>query len=252
MINSSVPKNWKDLQLDVFQILSESGLNAEIEKTIITARGKATIDVFAIDSAQTPPGIYLCECKYWKKNVPKYVVHAFRTILNDFGGNWGLIISKEGFQKGAYETSKNTNIELLNWQQFQDLFAERWYRGYMVKKLTEEAGPLIKYTDPINSRIFGKADTLPPKRLKRFLSLRKKYSSLAVLTSMLADFDLFFNKRVPTLPLLNIMRQRGIKKPGKIPIEILQATSLHELLNLLIEQLHTAIKEFDEVFGGRA
>ena len=154
MINPSVPSNWRDLQSDVAQILSECGFNVETEKNVTTARGEVEIDVFAEDSTQTPPTIYLCECKLWNSSVPRREVHAFRTVANDFGANWGLIISKLGFQRGAYDAARHTNLKLLNWQEFQELFSKRWYREYMVKILPAETEPLVDYTEPINTRVF--------------------------------------------------------------------------------------------------
>jgi hypothetical protein len=244
IINPSIPANWKGLQSDVAQILSECGLNTEIEKPIRTARGEATIDVYAKDPDQVPPNIYLCECKYWNKNIPKDVILSFRTIVSDYGANWGLIISKKGFQRGAHEAANFTNLKLLNWEEFQSLFAETWYREYMIKVLNKEADHLIEYTEPINSKIFRKADTLAPKNLKRFVALRKKYSQLGFLPLFLSNFFFFMQKEVPELPLINEYPNLH----SEIPDDIMLSSSLRGLLDSMIKHIRVAVEEFNDVF----
>src|SRR5690554_488282 len=100
MIESKLPETWEDLQNKVALILMECGFEAETPKIIETVRGKVEIDVFAIDNSVKPNTTYLCECKYWKNPIPQTVIHAFRTVISDYGANWGLIISSNGFQSG--------------------------------------------------------------------------------------------------------------------------------------------------------
>jgi hypothetical protein len=51
----------------------------------------------------------------------------------------------------------------------------------MVPRLTKEADPLVEYTEPINSRIFRKADRLNKEKQHLFEELRQKYMSLGFL-----------------------------------------------------------------------
>lgn len=147
MIEQKSSKNWKELQNNVTKILIESGLEAESPKEINTVRGSVEIDVFAVDYSIHPASIYLCECKYWRKKIDQGEVFKFRTIVSDYGANWGLIISSKGFQSGSYEAIKNSNIKLLDWNEFQNLFFERWYLNYFCPELRKEAEPLIDYTE---------------------------------------------------------------------------------------------------------
>lgn len=73
------------------------------------------------------------ECKNWATKIPQSVVHSLRSVVDDIGANAGYIISKQGFQSGAYEVASNTNIKLLSWQEFQELFAEQWYWACFTK-----------------------------------------------------------------------------------------------------------------------
>src|SRR5437867_12838451 len=126
LINRLPPTDWRDLQRQVSLILTECGLKSETDKKIKTVRGEVNIDVYAEDPDSHPPTTYLCECKHWQSAVPKTIVHAFRTVINDYGPNWGFIISSAGFQSGAYQAAASSNVRLLTWEAFQDLFMERW------------------------------------------------------------------------------------------------------------------------------
>jgi hypothetical protein len=107
------------------------------------------------------------------------VVHAFRTVVGDFGANWGFIISSAGFLSGAYEAARNTNVRLVDWDEFQELFVDRWIKIYMMDQLQQEADPLVDYAEPINTRVFRKADSLSPEAQQRFGELRDRHADIA-------------------------------------------------------------------------
>ena len=120
------PSNWTDLQEMVGQLFEETGCTVEIGKTVPNIRGAKEIDVYVRDESITPNAVYLCECKYWERSVPQEIVHAFRTVMADTGAHRGYIISKAGFQSGAYESAANTNIDLLTFAELQEVFDDRW------------------------------------------------------------------------------------------------------------------------------
>lgn len=119
------PSDWKQLQEFTATILSECGFDSEIEKTIETVRGKVEVDVYAERKAPFESKT-ICECKYWQSPVPQTIIHAFRTIINDAGASQGYIISKAGFQKGAYEAVDKSNVSILSWTEFQEKFKLEW------------------------------------------------------------------------------------------------------------------------------
>lgn len=122
MIIESQPSDWKDLQLQVAQILSECGYEVAIETTVDSARHEVEIDVMVKEIVGKRANLILIECKNWKKAIPQSVVHSFRAVMSDVGANYGYIIAKEGFQSGAFKAAKYSNIELLTWYEFQSLF----------------------------------------------------------------------------------------------------------------------------------
>ncbi len=54
----------------------------------------------------------------------KKKIHAFRTVTHDSGSMLGIIISKNGFQSGAYEAAYCSNILLKDWTGFIDLIKD--------------------------------------------------------------------------------------------------------------------------------
>jgi hypothetical protein len=148
VIEEQPGQDWRDLQQCVAAILRECGLDSEVGRSLGLSRGVAEIDVYALDATTTPPVVCLCECKRWRKRVPQAEVQAFRTIVSDAGAHFGLFISAKGFQSGAFEVVRYTNVHLLDWQGFQDLFLERWCRTYWIPTLRTRGDRLAAYVDP--------------------------------------------------------------------------------------------------------
>lgn len=252
MIIDVTPSDWRDLQAQLARILGECGLAVEIEKSIETVRGAVSIDVYAEDATRKPTTLYLCECKHWSSAVPKTVVHAFRTVVSDYGANWGLIISSSGFQRGAYEAASNSNVRLLDWAEFQDLFVDLWIERHMVPRIREEGDALVEYTEPVNSRIFRKADALEPELQEQFIALRNQYMVLAFFALQLYILPTPIESRLPELPMKKGMRPGQSAIEGGLPEDLLEAVTLRQFLDTLCGHLQTGVAAFDKVFGGRA
>lgn len=173
MIYSTEPTDWRDLQDKAASILRICGFESDVERTIETVRGKVDVDVHAIDSTASPKLIYLCECKYWSSAVPKTVVHSFRTVVSDYGAHVGFLISRNGFQSGAYEAAQNSNIRLVNWFEFQEIFIDRWKEGRyaMLKQEFEDIFEFYDYfSAPIDNAISGNSE-----RMNEYNSLLKRF-----------------------------------------------------------------------------
>jgi restriction system protein len=255
-----LPTSWKDLQNRVAQILNECGLETDVEKQVDLARGRAEIDVWAHDARSTPPQTYIIECKQWSAPVPQNVVHAFRSVVGDCGANWGAIVSSNGFQSGAYEAAKYSNVQLLTWREFQALFASAWFERHFCCKVAESCDPLIEYTEPINSRIFRKADLLSDIQRKEFKRLREVHLPFAAFCMMIKAQSIGVRQMVfgcsasamPEIPLRNNIQNGAALLDGGFRESILDAATYRELMSAIIEQAETAIASFDQLFGERA
>ena len=244
MIFSTQPSTWKDLQDHVCQILKQCGYYAESPKEISTARSsKLEVDVYAEDTS-IHHQVTICECKYWNSNIPQSVVHAFRAQLDDIGANLGLLISKNGFQPGAIAAARFTNIKLLSWKEFEALYQPLWYN------------------EPINSRIFKKADALPIDRRQRFIDLREKHIAMFILCSNLsASYYLAAVQSQLEPSPVNSVKQLYLPLSENLEDKQLEnytdnrirsAESYLEFLDLIEEYVTDALAEFDDVFGERA
>lgn len=145
------PTDWRELQDRVAQLFSEVGCDARVGERVKLVRGEKEIDVLVRDSQATPVSVYLCECKFWSNPIPQEVIHSFRTVLADFGAHRGFIISKAGFQSGAKESVKNTNLDLVTFGELQEIFFDRW-RISMGKRYRPYADRLFPYWDFLGKR----------------------------------------------------------------------------------------------------
>lgn len=247
-INESPPTSWKDLQEQVARILRECGLKADVERELKTARGTVCVDVYAIDETQMPPPVCLCECKYWSTPVTKEKVHAFRTVVADFGASWGFLISRGGFQSGAYEAAEYSNIKLLTWEEFENAWMNRWIEKYLRPTLFVAHEPLSDYTEPLlGNRIIRKLEGMNEIDRDRFLALRQDPSK--VLPANLAlhygapwhnmlpngEFALPLNARVPGWAL------------EYAPDELVGTESLRRFGEVLCTWIIAVQKEFEEI-----
>lgn len=246
MIDHKLPKNWKDLQQKVAEIFQDIGFRTELEIGIKTARETVNVDVFSIDESQSPNIVYLCECKHWEKRVPRTIVHAFRTVVQDFGANLGIIVSKEGFQKGAYEAAKNTNIKLADWFGFQDMFEEKWLPA-ISQKVYDEFQALIDYTEPlIPMSIVRKLDQMDEGEIRRFKRLREKYTIIGMAILHLQFGKLYDNMRQRLKPPITLaVPAEGQGKFGRI-----QLNSLRDYINCLRFWGKEGLKQFSQLFEG--
>src|SRR5262249_21360991 len=94
----------------------------------LAGRGRKEVDVYAEDLKASISNIYIFECKWWNSEVPQEVVHAFQTVVQGCGANTGFIVSKLPFQKGAKETVRYTNINLVTFEEIQEKFGPEWFR----------------------------------------------------------------------------------------------------------------------------
>ena len=251
-----VPESWKDLQTGVARILWECGVDASIEKPVDLARGQAKIDVWAHDASSTPPQTYIIECKLWNSPVPQTVVHAFRTVVGDSGANWGAIISSNGFQRGAYEAAQYSNVRLFSWDEFQKLFLTVWFERHFCRVVGDECDPLVEYTEPINSRIFRKADMLSEAKRNEFRRLRKAHTPLGMFCLLMRANEIGALKlalgKESQLPVPELPMRTSEPSDTSLPHSILSATTFRGLLTAVLAEASSAISAFDDLFGERA
>lgn len=121
--------DWKDLENKVSQLFGEMGYQCTTQKKVkLAGRGKKTVDVHIVDPLASHNQVYLVECKHWESHVHQDIVHAFKTVMEGAGASTGFIISKRGFQSGAYDAIQYTNIQLMTFEELQHCFGNEWFR----------------------------------------------------------------------------------------------------------------------------
>jgi len=169
MIYSRLPTDWKDLEKKAAAILEGAGyLDVEIGKEVQGVRGTIALDVFAHNNY----GSLVCECKNWNKAIPKSVAHSFRTVVGDVGASRGFLISKKGFQSGAYSAVESTNVRLVDWYEFQDQVEDEWLES-TGRHLYKYVSPLFRFTDVLVSGAL--LDPLSDKDKEHYWTLYENY-----------------------------------------------------------------------------
>lgn len=177
-MTNKTPNNWKELENMTTEIFNNAGYHAIPHHTITTVRGKKEIDVYVHPRKELDP-IILCECKFWKKPVNQEVVHSFRTVVQDSGAGLGFIITKSGFQSGAYSAAEFSNVKLVTWEEFLEFFLEDWL-NFKRYKLLQKAKPLRIYTDPLD--IPG--DLLDQEQREKYIESVRKYLPIQMLATL--------------------------------------------------------------------
>lgn len=244
MITIEVPKTWQDLQRETARILEECGFTVEIEKKIQTVRGEVEIDVYAEEEVKGRKYTILVECKHWKSRVPQSVIHGFRTVVSDIGANVGYIVSLTGFQSGSFSASEMTNVELTDWNEFQDVFEEIWYDEYLSPEIAKQLDPLMTYVEPLLPRWFR---DLPEGEQDRYLALKNQYEIFGWMIMGFTPYvKMLKESERPTLPIIErVSEQREVL--DAIPREILEAGSYREFYKCCLAHGLPAIQAFREL-----
>lgn len=170
------PKDWVDLQDKAAYIFSSCGYIVETPKKLKAIRGDVEIDVYA----ESSDILIICECKYWESKVSQNTIFAFRTIVEDIGANKGIIIAKKGFQSGAYKNIQNTNIELKTWEEFLDLYKNKYLKSFIKKilkiksklfRLADNKSEYLKYYDALDKNYRIEANQLRDSLMRIVLQL---------------------------------------------------------------------------------
>lgn len=240
MISRNVPNSWQELQNEVGRILQECGFDVEVEKKTPAVRGAVELDVYAEETVRGRKYAIVCECKYWKTRIPQNVVHGFRTVVQDIGANIGYIISMEGFQSGAISASDLTNLRLVTWHEFQDIFEESWFEEFFTMQIDERLGGLMTYAEFILPAWYVK---MSEEDRATYSSLKEKYDLFAWLMQSLGPYTRRELKQpIPPLPL---RAQRSVEPYlSGIPDHILDETGYRELLESSLDYGEAALAEF--------
>jgi len=170
MQSSNSIKNWRDLEDKVLNIFLSLGYEARKHAKIKGVRATHEVDVIASIEYGGLQYKVVVECKFWKTKVKKAQVATLLTVVSDIGAEKGVIISKVGFQKGAIELAKSSNIELYPFEQFvkkTEETIEKWFRHQCFDLLTMMKTPFQKFTKNFHEKAYQMDTIWYPTKLGR-------------------------------------------------------------------------------------
>jgi hypothetical protein len=235
------PTDWRELQERVRVLFEEMGCVSDTEAAVPLARGSVNVDVRVIDSLGQPNALYICECKHWSKSVPKSVVHSFRTVLSDSGAHTGFLISKRGFQSGAIEAAKHSNVVLVTWSELQAMFYDRWCAA-MTRRLLADGELIFDYMDVLDDRVSEALDSGDDAK-SMFYGFFRRYAAYAKFNTWSALIN-----GSPTFPI-------ECPDPRTIGGDIVLFSSPREFFDVLREWRPKAAKAFEmflDKYGGKS
>lgn len=242
LITAQTPESWEQLEDLVAAILTESGMLAQRQVTLDLPRGNVDVDVFAEENVDGIVHRTICECKFWKANVPKETIHAFRTVMQETGANRGYIISRTGFQSGAQSAAQSTNIELVTFAEFQERYFDKWYRN-RVWAVERSIGNFNTYYEPFGPPGWAKLE-LEDERKAYQAVLDKYFFACMVLAPFSPYMGMLGTYRAPPLPFdFAQMEERGIT----VPADVKAAGGYREFLSLLEEYARCGLAELRAV-----
>lgn len=236
------PANWEDLQDKVCKLLCDMNLKAEVTKEIETVRGKVEVDVFAENIGVLPNEKIIVECKHWNSNIPQSVVHSFRTVVTDYGANAGYLISKIGFQSGAFDAAKNSNVHLMTFEEFQENFKLRYLLA-SVDNLVAVGYPFRKYVNWSESCFDKEIENLSTEKKKKHSELQKINDSFSMWGLMQPYKDILTGK----LDIEGINWVISNIKEDQIKGQ--KFDSYSGFFDFMINYYSSGLNEFDDLFG---
>ncbi|EJL6315098.1 restriction endonuclease [Vibrio cholerae] len=135
--------NWKDYQEEAAEFFRSMGLDAKTDQRVNGVRTHHDIDVLVTSHHAGFDITWVVECKYWQKPVSKLHVLALREIVSDVGADRGILLSESGYQSGAIEAAKLTNVQVtsladLNISASSDILSMRIRELYDRKEVCKE------------------------------------------------------------------------------------------------------------------
>jgi len=246
----NTPDTWQELQDKVCLLLNQVGFKAETNFLTKTPRGEVALDVYAVDPFSIDQISYVSECKNWESAVPQTIVHAFNTVMQETGANIGYIISKKGFQQGAYDYSTNTNIKVFTFEELQHRYFDRWFRQYFRKEIFNLTEHFSGYVEPFNSRRTRYFETLNSEHQDRFVTLMGKYQMLEYYLTSLSTPEIGFSHKKEFPDDFELVNLDELKLALSNSSGILfESTCYSDLLIELKKTVNEITLKFDAFFG---
>lgn len=103
--------DWKQYQEEAAEFFRSIGMRAETDVSVKGVRTSHDIDVLVTSEFAGFDTRWIVECKRWQTAITKLHVLALREIVSDLGADRGILLAENGFQSGAIEAARLTNVQ---------------------------------------------------------------------------------------------------------------------------------------------
>jgi hypothetical protein len=239
-----MPEDWGELEDLVTAILNEAGLQARRAVLVVLPRGSVNVDVVAEETYDGITHRIFCECKNWRTNVPQDVVHAFRTVVGEAGANRGYVVSRIGFQTGAIEAARSTNIELVTFAEFQEIYFAKWYNKQLWD-IEHEIENFNVYYEPIGKP--GYSHLKNDAERAAYDEVWHKYLFAGIILMLFSPNSRLIRENAPDVPPLPLDVAKLEEQGVSVPEDIKGVTAYREFFAILTEYARNGLRELRAV-----
>lgn len=146
--------SWQEYQEEVAEFFRDLGVDVTTNARRQGVRTTHDIDVFVRSHHVGFDVVWLVECKCWSTPVNKLHVLGLRQIVADLGADRGILLCETGFQSGALEAAKLTNVHLTSLTELRGK-ARADFQAMQLREIIDRTETCrVRYWDiPKNDRI---------------------------------------------------------------------------------------------------
>lgn len=111
--------DWKQYQEEVAAFFRSLGFKAEVNHIVEGVRSKHEIDVYVTFDRWGIRHTWIVECKLHARAITKADVETLKSIASEIGASLAFLLSESGFQSGALDAARKTNVVLSSLEELQ-------------------------------------------------------------------------------------------------------------------------------------
>lgn len=111
--------DWKQYQEEVAAFFRSVGFKAEVNHIVEGVRSKHAIDVYVTFDRWGILHTWIVECKRHARAIAKADVETLKSIASEIGASLAFLLSESGFQSGALDVARKTNVVLSSLEELR-------------------------------------------------------------------------------------------------------------------------------------
>ncbi|PYJ76120.1 MAG: hypothetical protein DME69_13660 [Verrucomicrobia bacterium] len=111
--------DWKQYQEEAAALFRSLGFKAEVNHVVEGVRSKHVIDVYVTFDRWGLRHTWIVECKRHARPITKADVETLKSIASEIGASLAFLLSESGFQSGAFDAARKTNVVLSSLEELR-------------------------------------------------------------------------------------------------------------------------------------